>query len=377
MKITILSTAFPLRGGIAHYVALLGSALARTHAVDIITFRRQYPAFLFPGKTQEEAGDAASVPPAPQLVDSINPLNWFAVGRMLQRNAPDLLIFKYWLPFFGPCFGTIGRIAKRNGRTRVLYICDNVLPHEHRPFDRLFTNYAFSCGDAFIVQSGTVERDLLAVKPGAVYRYAPHPVYNIFGTGVDKQEARSTLGISDERVLLFFGYVRRYKGLHVLLDAMAHVIRQLRVRLLVVGEFYADEDKYRTQIQELGLQDVVTVHSDYVPNDQVGLYFSAADAVVLPYISATQSGIAQIAFNFDCPVIATDVGGLGEVVVDGRTGLLSPPNEPEPLAKRILALYEGDTMLKLRANVMKEKGNYSWENLVEKIEELAERTTVG
>jgi glycosyltransferase involved in cell wall biosynthesis len=371
MKITVLSTAFPLRGGIAHYVALLASALSRRHAVDIITFRRQYPSFLFPGKTQEDTAESTSAQPAPQLVDSINPFNWISVGRLLKKNAPDLLIFKYWLPFFGPCFGTIARIAKRNGRTRVLYICDNVLPHERRPFDKLFTRYAFSCADAFIVQSAAVEKDLLALKPDAAYRYAPHPVYNIFGAAMDKQEAKRQLGISDERVLLFFGYVRRYKGLHILLDAMTHVARQLSVRLLVVGEFYDDEEKYRAQIQDLGLENVVSVHSDYVPNDRVGIYFSASDAVVLPYTSATQSGIAQIAFNFDLPVIATDVGGLGEVIHDGRTGLLAPPDDAAALAEKILALYSGNTASELSKNVTKEKVKYSWENMVEKIEELA------
>jgi glycosyltransferase involved in cell wall biosynthesis len=371
MKITILSTAFPLRGGIAHFVAILADALAQKHTVDIITFRRQYPSFLFPGKTQEETAESSSAKPAPQLVDSINPFNWIAVGRRIKKSAPDLLIFKYWLPFFGPCFGTIARIAKRNGRTRVLFICDNVLPHEKRPFDKLFTQYAFSAVEGFIVQSAAVEQALLSLKRNAVYRFAPHPVYNIFGAGIEKEAAKKQLGISDERVLLFFGYVRRYKGLHVLLDAMKLVIQKLPIRLLVVGEFYADEDKYRAQIRDLGLENVVSVHSDYVPNDRVGVYFSAADAVVLPYISATQSGIAQIAFNFDLPVIATDVGGLGEVVHDGQTGLLAPPNDAAALAEKILALYAGDTAERLSKQVMQEKGKYSWENFVGKIEELA------
>jgi glycosyltransferase involved in cell wall biosynthesis len=375
MNITIISTAYPLRGGIAHYVALLESALAARHTVETITFSRQYPSFLFPGKTQQETGDTMARKPAPQLVDSVNPLNWIAVGRRIQQQAPDLLIFKYWLPFFGPCFGTISRIAKRNGRTRVLYICDNVLPHERRPGDRMFTTYAFGPADYFIVQSGTVERDLLALKPSARYRHVPHPVYNIFGPSIEKAEARRRLNITDERVVLFFGYVRRYKGLHVLLEALAQLVSTMPIRLLVVGEFYADEEKYRGQIRDLGLEPHVTLQSAYVPNEEVALYFSAADAVILPYISATQSGIAQIAYNFNRPVIATDVGGLAEVVRNGITGLVVPPENPVALAAAIRRYYDESLERMFTPNVHTEKQRYSWDALVAAVEELAGSAT--
>ena len=235
MNITIVGTAYPLRGGIAHYNALLAEALRQRHTVDTITFKRQYPSFLFPGKTQQETGETSLVPPAPELVDSINPFNWLAVGRMIRDRRPDLVIFKYWLPFFGPCFGTIARMARKNKHTRVLFICDNVLPHERRPGDRLFTRYAFNAGDYFIVQSAAVERDLKAVHPNAVYRFAPHPVYTIFGQAMEKHEARRLLGLTEERIVLFFGYVRRYKGLQVLLSALQEVRKTLPVRLLVGG----------------------------------------------------------------------------------------------------------------------------------------------
>ena len=371
MKITILSTAYPLRGGIAHYNALLARALGARHDVETITFKRQYPALLFPGSTQQEQDDAPPAPPAPALMDSVNPLNWVAVGREVRRRRPDLIIFKYWLPFFGPCFGTIARVARRRTRTRSLVICDNVIPHERRPFDRAFTGYLFSATDYFIVQSRAVERDLLAFRPGAVYRFAPHPVYDIFGRALPQQEARRQLGITAPRVLLFFGYVRRYKGLQVLLEAMARTGPSLGVHLLVVGEFYDDERSYRGQIESLGLAPHVTVVSSYVPNSAVARYFSAADAVVLPYLSATQSGIAQIAYNFDTPVLATDVGGLAEVVLDGVTGFVVPPGDPDALAGAIRRFYSEGRSGEFRARVAREKHAYSWENLVDAIEQMA------
>lgn len=370
MRITIVGTAYPLRGGIAHYNALLYSELRRGHDVQIITFRRQYPALLFPGRSQQETrGELLRVPSEP-LIDSVNPLTWLATGRTIKQNPPDLLIFKYWLPFFGPCFGTVARVAKRGTRTKVLYICDNVIPHEHRPGDTVFTRYAFKAADYFIVQSAAVERDLCAFWPGATYTKVPHPVYTMFGAATDKRDARAALGIAAERVLLFFGYVRQYKGLHLLLDALAHLDPSFNVHLVVVGEFYDDQQKYRRQIRDLRLEHRVTLRADYVPNDQVGLYFSAADAVVLPYISATQSGIAQIAYNFDRPVIATAVGGLEEVVLHDVTGLIVPPNDAPALARSIERFYAADLEPGLSANVRREKQKYSWQHLREAIESL-------
>jgi glycosyltransferase involved in cell wall biosynthesis len=372
VKIAIVSTAYPLRGGIAHYNALLGEALSKRHEVHTVTFKRQYPSFLFPGKTQEESGEGIHAAPAPQLVDSINPFNWISVGRMLRQRKFDLLIFKYWLPFFGPCFGTIARVAKRGTGTKVLYICDNVVPHEHRPFDAAFTRYAFRSVDHFIVQSRTVERQLNEFWPGASHRLAPHPVYDIFGAPMDKQEARRILGIRGTRVLLFFGYVRAYKGLQVLIRAIAALPGEMDLHLMVVGEFYDDEQKYRSLIRDLGLEDRVTINSDYVPNEMVGRYFSASDAVVLPYVSATQSGIAQIAYNFDKPVIATDVGGLAEVIIDGETGYIVPPEDASRLAAAIQKFYDDGREAAFAARVRDEKGKYSWDNMVASIEDLAQ-----
>lgn len=370
MKILILGTAYPLRGGIAHYNALLFTHLKKRHDVEIISFKRQYPKIFFPGKTQEEQGGPGLPVRSEALIDSVNPFNWLRVGMSLRKRAADLVIFKYWLPFFGPCFGTICALLKVGRKTKVIAVCDNVIPHERRPGDTMFTKFAFMFVDGFIVQSDAVERDLLSTVASPRYKKVPHPVYEIFGRPIEKMTARERLRIRDERVILFFGYVRSYKGLHTMIDAMKEVKKSLKVKLLVVGEFYDDEEQYRWHISDAQVRDVIDVVSDYVPNEKVGEYFSASDAVVLPYLSATQSGIAQIAYNFDKPVIATDVGGLGEVVVEGVSGLVVPPNDPRKLAAAVIRFYTDHLEEVLSAGAAEEKKKYSWDAMVDAIEQL-------
>lgn len=371
MHIIIVGPAYPLRGGIAHFNALLAKELGVHHRVETVTFRRQYPSLLFPGTTQEETGTTHGVEAAPQLIDSMNPFNWIRVGRLIRSRRPDLLIFRFWIPFFGPCFGTIARVAARGTATKVVYICDNVVPHERRPFDRAFTRYAFGSANAFLVQSHAVERDLLAFWPDAVYRTTPLPLFTLFGSAIDRNEARRALGIAAPRVILFFGYVRRYKGLHVLLDALARLDRSAGIHALVVGEFYEDEKPYRDAIDRLGIADRVSLVPAYVPTDEVRRYFSAADVVVLPYLSATQSGIAQIALNFGRPVITTDVGGLTEVVREGVTGLVVPPADPDALADAIRRFYDQGLEPTLAEGVRRARETYSWSRFREAIEDLA------
>jgi glycosyltransferase involved in cell wall biosynthesis len=372
MKIALVGTAAPYRGGIAHWNMQLAEALAGHHTVEIFNFRRQYPGFLFPGSSQFEDDAPSPAIPAPRLVDSMNPLNWISVGRRIRRSSPDLIIFRFWLPFFGPCFGTIARVAKRGSSARVLFVCDNVLPHERRPFDRALTRYAFRQADAFLVQSASVEKELLDFWPGARYRTAPHPVYSRFGDRTDRDAARGRLGLRGRRVVLFFGYVRAYKGLDVLLEAIGLLDPALDVELVVAGEFYEDRNTYDERIRALPPGTRVTVHAEYTPTDRVRDYFSAADVVVLPYRSATQSGIAQIAYNFDVPVIASDVGGLAEVVKDGVTGSVVPPGDARALANSITAFFGSGVADRFRQNVRAEKSRYSWEHMVRTIEGLAE-----
>ncbi len=389
MKIIIVSTAFPLRGGIAHFNALLAQHLGKHHEVETITFKRQYPAFLFPGKTQQESGGEIESEriPAPQLIDSINPFNWISVANEIIKRKPDLLVFKYWLPFFGPCFGTIAKRVKKKTNAKVLFICDNIIPHERRLGDVVFTKYAFRAADYFIVQSKSVEHDLNKHFPNSTYRLVPHPVYENFGSPIPKEEARAALNIKQKNVLLFFGYVRRYKGADILIEAFklltSHYSPLTTHQLLVVGEFYDDEQKYRQQVKDLNLcakgasasggESYIRFVSDYVPNDEVAKYFCASDVVVLPYRSATQSGIVQIAYNFNKPVIATNVGGLSETVIHERTGFIVPPANPQALADAIIKFYDERKEDEFSRNVQEEKKKYSWEHFVNQIEEMVEK----
>ncbi|MEP7234436.1 MAG: glycosyltransferase, partial [Ignavibacteriota bacterium] len=374
MKIVIVGTAYPLRGGIAHYISLLYEALKKHgHDVHVVTFSRQYPKILFPGKSQEEKGDAGNPIESFQVIDSINPLTWSKAGKLVASFEPDMIIFKFWIPFFAPAYGMIARTARKLLRkkgilAKVVFIADNVIPHEKRIGDRSFTNYAFKEVDYFVVQSDAVERDLKIVKPQARYIKLAHPLYNIFGESIDRNDAKSRLGIpADAPTILFFGYIRKYKGLDILLRAMPEILRTLpELRLIVAGEFYSNEEEHRKLISALGIPSKnLILATDYIANDQVALYFSAAGAAVLPYRSATQSGIVQIAYNFDLPVIATDVGGLAEVVVDGKSGLITKEATPELVAKDVIRFFSEALEEKLRNGVREEKKKYSWDTFVE------------
>lgn len=374
MRIVIVSTAYPLRGGIAHYVYLLYKHLLYRHEVSVVTFKRQYPKLLFPGKSQEEKSGEGFVIPSIAMMDSINPFSWIKTGKYVAFLHPDLVIFKYWMPFFAPVFGTIARIAKRLSGCRVLFICDNVVPHESTPVDRFLTRWAFKKVDFFVVQSTSVEKDLLKFVKNPVYKNVPHPVYEIFGESINRKIARKELGLEEnEKIALFFGFIRGYKGLKVLLEAMPYVLKRVNLKLLVVGEFYEDPEPYVEFIKENHLENNVQLTNEYVPNEKVALYFSAADVVVLPYITATQSGIVQIAYNFGVPVIVTNVGGLSEVVSDGVSGYVVEPNSPRALADAIVQFYTNDNAAKLTAGAGEQREKYSWDNLVEAIESFIQK----
>jgi len=373
MKILLLGTAYPWRGGIAHYTTLLAKYLSnRGHKVDIVTFRRQYPKLLFPGKSQEEIGEPVNVIKTETLIDSINPFNWIKTGLQLRRREYDTVVFKYWIPFFGPCFGTICHLVKFRKKSTIIALCDNIIPHERRIGDKLFTRFAFTAVDAYIVQSQKVENDLKMLVKKAKYKRIEHPIYEIFGEQIDKNYARNKLQLSDEKIILFFGYIRKYKGLDTLLDALKLVLQQIKVKLLVVGEFYEDEKSYLERAKKLDIMNSVIFVSHYVPNEQVATYFCAADCVVLPYRSATQSGIVQIAFNFDKPVIVTEVGGLTEVVRNNTTGFIVPPEDPAALAKAIVKFYNENCEQKFSEEIKKIRQNFSWDKMVDAIEQLTE-----
>ena len=374
MKILLFGPAYPLRGGMAHFITMLYSHLTqRKHSVEIINFKRQYPKILFPGKTQEESGEPGIPVPSKRLIDSINPLNWVRYGMQLRENDADLVISTFWLPFLAPSSGTLHKLL-RSRKTKTLTILHNIIPHERRPGDILFTKFLFRHTDYFIAQSASVEKELLEFVPDATYKRVALPMFDLFKERIPKDEARRQLGIADEKVIMFFGYIRPYKGLHMLIDAMKIVKEKMKLRLLVCGEYYGDEEKYRTHMKEAGIEDVTTVISDYIPTEKVHIFFSAADVLVQPYVSATQSAIAQIAYFFSSPVIATAVGALPEVIRHEQSGLIVPPNDPKALAAAIMRFYNEKMEARLSAGAAEERKKYTWDAMVDAIEEL---TTEG
>jgi glycosyltransferase involved in cell wall biosynthesis len=372
-RFTLVGPLYPYRGGIAHFLETMYRGLgARGHNLEAITYTRQYPELLFPGKTQLAEERPADPVPAERLIDTLNPWSWIKTGLHVRRRRPDALVYKYWMPFFAPAYGTVTRMARHRG-VRSIVVVDNALPHERRPGDKLLGRYFLNACDGFIVMSESVEDDLRALGASAPIRRVQHPTYDRFGDAPSKQQARSALDLPpDAPVLLFFGFVRRYKGLHVLLDAMPRVLDELPdARLVVAGEFYDDEAPYRRRIVEHGLTDSVHLHAGYVADDAVPRYFAAADAVVQPYVNATQSGVAQIAFHFEKPVITTDVGGLAEIVPHEEAGLVVPPERPARLASAVTRFFDEALAPTLTEGVRAQKRKHSWNPLYEAVEELA------
>jgi len=374
MNVVVIGTAYPMRGGIAQFNAVLARALAERHTLTVLSFRRQYPGLLFPGKTQyvgpDDPAPAARIAAEP-ILDSLSPLSWWRTAQRARRARPEVIVFKYWMPFFAPCFGTVARWAKCGNAARVIFVCDNVIPHERTPLDLPLTRYALDAVDGCVVMSAAVRDDLLRIRPRMPWRLVPHPIYDIFGERSPAAQARAALGLGPGPLALFFGYVRPYKGLDVLLQALPEIRRHVPLRVIVAGEFYEGEERYRRMVADMDLGAAVIFRADYLPQDQVALHFSAADVAILPYRSATQSGIVQVAYHLDTPVICTDVGGLAEVVLDGRTGFVVPPDDPAALAAAVIRYYREEREAEFRAAVRQEKRKYSWAPLVAAIEELA------
>ena len=376
-KVTILGPAYPYRGGLASIMEMLARTFARRgDKAEVLTFTVQYPSLLFPGKSQYRSGDAPEDVTITRCVSTVNPLNWIKVGQLIQREAPDMLVMKYWTPFMAPCFGTIARIARRNGRTRAVCQIDNVVPHEHHFFDRALTRYFVGSMDGFVYMSHEVGRELAEFTREQKCVYSPHPLFENFGARVERREACNRLGINPEvRYMLFFGLIRDYKGLDMLLDAWAKLKSAGKTdgrRLIVAGEFYTHKRPYTDQIERLGLADDVILHDWFVPDEQVPLYFSAADALVLPYRTATQSGVTQIAYNYDLPMIATDVGGLGEIVIDGRTGIVCDP-DVDSIADALERFYAPGLRESFVDAMPEEKKRFSWDAAVDALISAVEK----
>lgn len=368
-KILIIGPAWPLRGGLATYNERLCREFnAQGHECEIASFSLQYPQFLFPGKTQISDDPQPTDIVIHSIINSINPINWLAVGYELNKKQYDLVIFRYWMSFMAPAFGTIARLIRANGKTKIITIADNIIPHEQQFFDTAFTQYFIDGNNGFLAMSREVYAHIDLFTTGKPKKYVPHPMYDMFGPLLNKQEAKRKLGLDENfNYLLFFGFIRKYKGLTLLLNSFA-LLQQSNpnLKLIVAGEFYENSEPYLEQIKNLGLSDSVILRTDFIPNNEVGVYFSAADLVVQTYITATQSGVTQIAYYYNKPMLVTNVGGLGELVPHQVVGYLVERDE-QAIAQAISDYYTQNKEAEFTANIEVEKQKFTWKYLTEQL----------
>ncbi len=373
MRVIIIGPAHPLRGG---GITTFNERLAiqfqsEGHQTSIFSFSLQYPGFLFPGKSQFTDEPAPNDLDIHTRINSVNPLNWLSVGNEIKNLKPDIVVVRYWIPLMGPCLGTILRIIKKNKHTKIICIADNIVPHEKRFGDKPFTRYFVKPVDAFITMSEKVLIDLrLFTSKKALL--VPHPLYDNFGEKISKAEARRQLAIGNEqKIILFFGFIRKYKGLDILLDAMK-LISQWPIancQLLIAGEFYEDKKQYNAQIENLGIKNNLILHTDFIPDSEVKNYFCAADVVIQPYRNATQSGVTPLAYHFEVPMIVTNVGGLPAMVPDNKVGLVAAPTAAS-LAEKIIEYFNKGEKCFL-PHLLEEKKKFSWTKMLESILEMA------
>ncbi len=375
-KIFVIGPAYPLRGGLATFDELFCRSLCELgHDAQIISYSLQYPNFLFPGSTQyDQSGIAPKGIKIHTLINSVNPFNWFKTARFIKKEKPDFVVVRYWIPFMGPALGTICRRISKSG-VKVIAITDNVIPHEKRAGDTAFTTYFIKRCHGFVTMSKAVLADLQKFTSSVHKRFLLHPLYTAFGEKVDKQEARKKLGIAaGDKVALFFGLIRHYKGLDLLLEAMSDDrIRKMNLKLLVAGEFYEDKKAYADIIEKHNLQNNIILFDKFIPNEEVKYYFSAADLLTLPYRSATQSGVTQVAFQFEKPTLVTNVGGLSEIIPHGKCGYVVEP-DPKAIADPIVDYFANNREAAMTVAMAEEKKKYDWSifsnNIVNLYEEI-------
>lgn len=374
-KIVLISPAHPLRGGIASSSQRLAKALQDKGAeVVIFSFSLQYPGFLFPGKTQFTDDPAPPDLTIHTSINSVNPISWIKTGQAIKKLQPDLIITRYWIPFMGPALGTILRVARWNSKSKTVALADNIIPHESRPGDRPFTRYFIGANDGFIVMSKSVESDIRQFNKQKAVTFIPHPIYDNYGEPVDRVTALKQLGLSpDFRYVLFFGFIRKYKGLDLLLEAFAKEnVQQLPLRLIIAGEFYSNKEQYLQQIEQSNLKDRIILEDRFISHDAVKYYFGAADLVAQPYKTATQSGISQLAYHFNKPMVVTKVGGLPEIVAHGKVGYVVPV-DASAIAAAIADFFLQNRSEDMTKAVLVEKKKFSWEHMVEGIQNIYQR----
>jgi glycosyltransferase involved in cell wall biosynthesis len=372
MKIISIGPAYPYRGGLASFNDRLAQQFSTEgHDVEIFTFSLQYPKLLFPGKTQYTDAPKPDDIKITRNLNSVNPFNWIATGFKIKRVKPDILLIRFWLPFMGPCFGTIARISKSNRHTKVICIFDKVIPHEKRPGDIILTKYFTNSIDGAVVMSQTVLNDLTAFRENIPVKLSPHPLFDNYGSPVGREEACTVLNLDkDPSYLLFFGFIRAYKGLDLLIEAFSDIrLRNRNIKLIIAGEFYEDDTLYKNLIKKYSLENDVIFFDHFIKDKDVPLFFSVADLIVQPYKSATQSGVTQIAFYFEKPMLVTDVGGLREIVPDGKCGYVVKP-EPELISEAIIDFFDSNRKEKFTEGVKLEKEKFSWDKMTKTIIEV-------
>lgn len=372
MKISYLSTFYPFRGGIAQFNASLLRELEKQgHELDSFTFTTQYPSILFPGETQMvKEGDVVDIIDSKRILNTAFPFNWPFAASKIKKSFPDLLIMKYWMSYFGPSLGYVA--GRMPASTKVVTILDNVIPHEKKFFDKAFTKYFLNRNDGFIAMSDKVKTDLLTYLPNAKVQLLPHPLYNHFGEIPDAKKARKTLGLyHDKKTLLFFGFIRDYKGLDLLIDAFSKL--DDTYQLVIAGEVYGSFEKYDALIEKCANKDKIFKHVKYISDTEVGNYFAAADVCILPYKSATQSGITGISYHFETPMIATDVGGLAEVIEHNKTGLIVAEPNPELLKNGIIQFFEVFSDFSFVDNIRQLKKELSWNSFANGLMKFIEK----
>ena len=371
-RIVLIGPVYPYKGGISHYTGLMYRALAKKYRTFMVSYRFQYPGFLYKKEQKDYTNDSFRVEDTRFWIHTANPLNWIRTAGRIKKLKPDLTIIQWWHPYFAPCYLALTGLL---GKRKILFICHNVFPHERFPFDKKLTKMVLKRGDAFVVQSGKDAEDLTSILPGARFEQAVHPTYNAFKfENMSKEKARQLLQIpAEEKVLLFFGFVREYKGLKYLIQALPRILNGCdKIRLFVVGDFGGEQNReaYEKIMEENHVKDAVTVCDGYIPDREIEKYFAACDLVVLPYVSATQSGIVQIAYGFEKPVVVTNVGGLPDVVEDGKTGYVVEPENPDALADAVVRYFAEDKEEEFGENVKKEAYRFDWERMVETVERL-------
>lgn len=368
-NIVIVGPAHPLRGGLATYNQLLATKLQEQgHTVKIITFSLQYPSILFPGKTQFSSDPKPENLTIEVSLNSVNPFNWISLGNKIKKQKPDVVIFRYWMPFMGPCLGTLGRIIRKNKHTKVVAITDNIIPHEKRFFDTPFTKYFLKSCDGFVTMSEAVLEDLKQFNVTQPAAYNPHPMYESFGPLLDKEKAKEALGLDKgSNYLLFFGFIRKYKGLDVLLEAFADKrIQEMGVKLIIAGEYYDSPDSYQAIIEKHNLSSALIQANGFIPDSEVSTYFSACDMVVQTYKTATQSGVTQIAYFYNKPMLVTNVGGLAELVPHEKVGYVTEVNVKE-IADSIVDFYTNKREAEFTAHVQTERNRFTWDSMIDKL----------